>query len=113
MLKKEVIQSALMQMGITPNYKGFTYIVDGVLYIDSISGSYIANDLYKAVAQKCNTHDRCVERSIRYALKCIRKHAANTELIQKYIGLEHASNCKSLSRFHLILSWENKGGEEA
>ena len=109
MLKKEVIQDALMQMGITPNYKGFVYIVEGVLYIDFNSGNYIVSDLYKTVAQKCNTHDRRVERSIRYALYCIRKQAANSEAIQKYIGVEHASNGKSLSRFHLILSWEQGG----
>lgn len=109
MLKKEVIQGALMQMGITPNYKGFTYIVEGVLYIDSCSGHYRVSDLYKAIAQKCNTHDTRVERSIRYALHYVRKHTANSELIQKYIGLEHASNGKSLSRFHLILSFEQGG----
>lgn len=110
MIRKEAIQDLLMRMGITPNYDGFTYIVEGVLYIDA-HGTYHIGDLYEEVARKCNTRYGCVERSIRYALYRMRQRTPDRDLVQTYFGLGHASNSRSLSRFHLMLARDQEGGE--
>lgn len=111
MIKKENIQDTLMLMGVTPNYKGFSYIVEGVLYIDAHQGTYNIGDLYDTVAQECRTSYACVERSIRYALQCARQQTPASERVERYIGLEHASNSRSLSRLHLMLAREDGKGE--
>lgn len=110
MIKKEAIQDALLEMGLMPHVKGFNYLVDAVMYIDENSQYYIG-DIYQALADKYQTSVSRAERSIRYALMCIRNNISKHEVIERYLGMDRLSNSKSLVKFHLMLRREHEGGE--
>ena len=63
------IENRLLELGIKPNLKGFSYICDSVEMItDDTVPKHKMMYLYEVVAKKNNTTSTSVERAIRHAI---------------------------------------------
>lgn len=64
------IQELLLKIGITPNLRGFNYIVDAVLLIASDKSKYwyVTKELYPKIAEMYNSTPTRIERCIRHAI---------------------------------------------
>lgn len=63
------IENRLLELGIMPNLKGFSYICDSVEMItDDTVPKYKMMYLYEVVAKKNKTTSTSVERAIRHAI---------------------------------------------
>lgn len=96
MEKKNV--KILLDVGLPRNLKGFDYIVDAISIIDRDGLSdmkWVA--LYYEIGKKYDRSDKQVERSIRYALWCIRDKPADYDIAEKYFGFVNCTNAATLS----------------
>lgn len=79
---KKRIGRVLLNMGIPTHLDGFVFLVDGIDYVME-TGRPKMGMLYLYVANKHNTRDSRVERSIRYAIARIDR---KSEAFKKYVG---------------------------
>lgn len=65
-----VLQEILLRIGITPNLKGFNYIIQAVklLHENEDKYSYITKSLYPEIAKMNHSSYQKVERCIRHAI---------------------------------------------
>ena len=98
---KDKIGNLLIGWGITPNLKGFYYILDAVethMELPDIQ----AGTLYQLIAEKHDTDWRRVERSIRHAFSKISEYDK-----VNYFGDVKYSNMGYIS----IIAWKERGKE--
>lgn len=79
---KKRIGKVLLSMGIPANLDGFVFLTDGIDYVME-TGRPKMGMLYLYVANKHNTRDARVERSIRHAITRIDRES---EAFKKYVG---------------------------
>lgn len=67
----EALEELLMEIGITPIYKGFNYIVDAIriMYRKRLSHVMITKDIYMPLAKLYGTSSNLIEHCIRSAVK--------------------------------------------
>lgn len=82
------IKNALLELGITPNLKGFNCIVEAVGYIMK-NNDVKTTDVYEYVAKNLGYEISNVERAIRH---CISKADKTSETWGKYIGCKKVTN---------------------
>lgn len=86
------LADALVQMGISPDMKGFGYILEGVLLAiaDSTLLHQVTGGLYPAIAEAFQTKSVNVERAIRHAISSAWREAEHTAFASIF---EVNSNC--------------------
>ena len=64
------LKKLLIHMGITPNYKGYGYIVSAmrIIFVEPDCLQHVTKELYPEIAKQYQTDWRAVERSVRSAL---------------------------------------------
>jgi len=90
---KNKISLALVDMGLPKNVKGFKYILDAIVVIDS-NEDYIYNicKLYNKVASEDNSTTKRVERNIKSAFDSIMTKG-NLDIVNKYfpVGIKQTN----------------------
>ena len=82
------IKNVLIELGITPNLKGFNCIVEAVVYIMK-NNDVKTTDIYEHVANALGYKVANVERTIRH---CVLNADKNSESWRRYIGIKRANN---------------------
>ena len=82
------IKNVLIDLGITPNLKGFNCIVEAVIYIMENNDAKTI-DVYEHVANKLGCRAVNVGRAIRH---CVTKAERDSESWRRYIGIKRANN---------------------
>lgn len=82
------IKNVLIELGITPNLKGFNCIVEAVGYIME-NNDVKTTDVYEHVANTLGYKAANVERTIRH---CVLNADKNSESWRRYIGIKRANN---------------------
>lgn len=105
MIRNKAI-NALIEMGMPANNKGFHYIVDAILLLDS--GEW--NDckmtaLYEKIAKKNNATIQSVERAIRHAFEIVLV-SGNLKAVNKYLTFQKTTNGNLLHVFYIRLTQE-------
>ena len=101
---KKVIAKLLMSMGMSPHYKGFTYLVHIISLVvanDNVL-SNVHKELYPAVGEEFSVPPGNVERCIRTAINKFWEEG-DLEIATKIFG-EHQKNCPSNSKFIATVS---------
>ena len=96
-MKKEMIERVLIEMGMPVKLKGFRYIVDAVMLLDTPewqNPKWTAL-YYKIAVMNQDTPSR-VERAIRNAFTTTRNRVADYEMIEHYIGFTNCENSNSI-----------------
>lgn len=80
------LKKTLIYLGITPNYRGYDYIVLAMqLVFDNPERlQYVTKELYPVIAEKYNTDWRAVEHSIRITIS--RSWERDSALFAKILG---------------------------
>lgn len=85
---KNKIENILLELGVTPDLKGFDYICKAVFYISSDRTVKICS-VYDFVASDYDTSSCNVERAIRYSISRMVK---KSEAWKKYMGIKNIKN---------------------
>lgn len=96
-MKKEIVENVLIKMGMPVKLKGFKYITDAVMLLDTEeweSPKWTAL-YYKIGLMNGDTASR-VERAIRNAFTTTRNRVADYEMIEHYIGFTNCENSNSI-----------------
>lgn len=105
-MKKDILAKRvgelLIRWGITPELKGFQYIIDAVCLWDRKKR---ITEIYYEIADNRNDRWTAVERSIRTAFD---KLDFTKKEMKEYFGLIEPKNAKLIS----IISWKSKGEED-
>lgn len=64
---ENIVQSTLLELGVTPNLKGFAFICDAVEIVRA-EGNVKVMHIYDKIARDNNTTQSRVEKSIRHAI---------------------------------------------
>lgn len=89
MTNKKISRKILNELGLSVRHLGYSYILSAIDLIDKDESVLLqANKvLYVEIAKTYSTTPLCVERSIRYSINAIWKHADNyADLILKVFG---------------------------
>lgn len=81
-------ENVLLELGITPNLKGFDYICKAVNYI-SADRTIKMGTVYEFIAEDFGTTYSRVERTIRHAISKMDK---DSEAWKKYMGIKNTTN---------------------
>lgn len=102
MVRKEQIEDALMELGVTPRLKGFNHIVDSVFLIDK-DNSYIGEigELREAIALQNSITPSKVEKNMRHALNIALK--SDDEILCKYFKNVRKGQANLLSMLYMQL----------
>ncbi|MBE5951707.1 MAG: hypothetical protein E7260_08975 [Lachnospiraceae bacterium] len=93
----------LNQLGANKKYKGYTYIISSILYINERSEMPVLTKmLYVDIAKKYNTSAQCVEKNIRKVIENIWENKHNEPLKKSIFG-EYQNTRPSNSEFLLSL----------
>lgn len=96
-VNKSTIEAALMKIGMPVSLKGFAYITDAILLLDSPDWQAQKwTALYYKIALLNNTTASRVEKAIRNAFTITRAQTENYELTAHYIGMTNRENSNSL-----------------
>lgn len=106
MITRELVETALLNMGMPANLRGFGYIIDSILLMDKDINVKITY-LYFKVAQMNNTSAQRVERAIRHAFEVVRGCRGDYDIVQHYIGFINCSNSASLSMLLMRVREDN------
>jgi two-component system response regulator (stage 0 sporulation protein A) len=68
---KEKIENMLLDLGITPNLKGFQYLSRAIELVVFDKAKNICIDIYECIAKETKSTKACVERCIRHAISKI------------------------------------------
>ena len=98
---RKKIQDSLLELGVTPNLKGFSYICDAVEMI-SKEGRIKVTYIYDKIARDNNENMMRVERAIRHAISHV------NEGTWKSIGGAGLRNSEFLYTLELITREESK-----
>ena len=80
------LKKTLIYLGITPNYRGYDYIVLAMqlVFENPERLQYVTKELYPVIAEKYNTDWRAVEHSIRITIS--RSWERDSALFAKILG---------------------------
>lgn len=80
------LKKILIHMGITPNYRGYDYIMLAIQlsFENPARLQYVTKELYPVIAEKYNTDWRAVEHSIRITIS--RSWERDSALFAKILG---------------------------
>ena len=98
---RKKIQDTLLELGVTPNLKGFNYICDAVEMINK-EGRIKVTYIYDKIARDNNEKTMRVERAIRHAISHV------NEETWKSIGGAGLKNSEFLYTLELITREESK-----
>ena len=89
---KNKIQKILLELGITPDLKGFNYIsrMIEIVKTDELNKKSVIG-IYEEIAGEYKTTASCVERAIRHAIS---KADKESDAWKKYVGLKDVKNSK-------------------
>ncbi len=97
-MKKEFVEHVLIAMGMPVKLKGFKYIVEAVLLLDTPEWQEPKwTALYYKIARLYGDTESRVERAIRNAFTTTRTRVTNYELIDHYIGFTNCQNSNSIT----------------
>lgn len=96
-MKKETVENVLIKMGMPIKLKGFKYITDAVMLLDTKEWE---NPKWTALYYKIGLMNQDsasrVERAIRNAFTTTRTRVADYEAIEHYIGFTNCENSNSI-----------------
>lgn len=96
-VNKSAIEAVLMKIGMPVSLKGFAYITDAILLLDSPDWQAQKwTALYYKIGLMNNTTAARVEKAIRNAFAITRAQTDNYELTAHYIGMTNRENSNSL-----------------
>lgn len=101
-MTRGTVEGVLLELGIPVGVKGFQYIPDAVMLLDSGWDKVSINRIYLKIATMYGDKPKNVERTIRHALIMARKSGRDT-LVWQYLG-EHPRNKASLYFLYYALS---------
>lgn len=107
MITKENVEDVLLRMGMSVNLKGFYYIRDSVLILDTEKNIKITY-LYFKVAKEYDSTAQRVERAIRHAFETVRNCKADFEVVEHYIGFINCTNSASLTMLRIRIKEDLK-----
>lgn len=108
-MNKRTIEDMLLRVGIPANVKGFSYITQALLLIDTKEGtSPEIMALYAQIGKMNGSSASRVERAIRYAIKMARSYKGHQDVVNHYMGLYTKGNSAVLSQMHLMLKREEE-----
>lgn len=97
---RKKVGDALLQLGITPDLKGFNYIIDMVEMIDK-EGNLKMMYFYEMVAKKNNSTASRVERAVRH---CVSKADRECDTFKRvFDGVKDINNSAFLYTLHYRL----------
>lgn len=96
------LKKMLIQMGITPNYVGYAYIILAMqdIFQELECLQHVTKELYPSIAKQCNTNWKAVEHGIRIAIATSWKRRC---VIQEKIFLLCDHEKPSVGKFLAIL----------
>lgn len=97
-MKREAIEHVLIGMGMPVKLKGFQYITDAVMLLDTPEWKNPKwTALYYKIGVMNHDTESRVERAIRNAFLTTRNRVADYEMIEHYIGFINCANSNSLT----------------
>lgn len=115
-MKKEIVEHVLISMGMPVKLKGFKYITDAVMLLDTREWQHPKwTALYYKIAVMNHDTESRVERAIRNAFMTTRTRVADYEMIEHYIGFTNCENSNSITYLYKTIKNEypEEGQEEA
>lgn len=110
-MKRQVVENVLMEMGMPVNLKGFTYITDAVMLLDTPEWKNPKwTALYYKIASINKDTPARVERAIRSALASTRNRAWNYEMVDRYIGFKNCENSNSITYLYMSIKRDLNDG---
>mgnify|MGYP001623976342 CR=1 FL=1 len=106
-MNRKYIEYKLMEIGFSPAYKGFSYIVDAILILGDPEWkcSKITQAYEKISKIHKSTYAR-VEKDIRYALKAARN--TKNPNVNQYLGTDYPQTKNTLYRILYSLSMDSE-----
>lgn len=94
---EHMVFGLLLELGISPNLKGFIYLSGCILavYRDKGLGNNIVAGLYADIANEHGTTPQSVERAIRHAIHRTKNHSGR-RMARKYFGQDTVLTPKKL-----------------
>lgn len=97
-MKRETVEKVLIEVGMPVKLKGFRYITDAVMLLDTEEWQNPKwTALYYKIAAMNQDSASKVERAIRNAFATTRNHVADYDLIEHYIGFTNCENSNSIT----------------
>lgn len=110
-MNRKQVEDTLIRMGMPAAVKGFKYIVDAIMCMDSGEWNGSIVGLYESVAEEFNTTATSVERAIRHAFDRVRNNG-DFEMVSKYIGFTNEANGNSLNMLYMRIKSEEEPKQE-
>lgn len=96
-MKRETVERVLIEIGMPIKLKGFRYITDAVLLLDTEEWKQPKwTALYYKIGVMNQDSASKVERAIRNAFATTRNHVTDYERIEHYIGFTNCENSNSI-----------------
>lgn len=112
MLSRRRIEDIMMRAGIPVGARGFNYIADAILMIDSDEKKdYQACKVYEEIAKLHGNNAAQVERAIRIAFSTAEKRG-DAEVVSHYIGEGRKTNWNRIKNFYVVLKHEEEDSVE-
>lgn len=106
-MNRKYIEYKLMEIGVSPAYKGFGYIVDSILILGDPEWNCNKITLvYDKIAKTHKTTYKRIEKDIRYALKAARN--TKNPNVTKYLGSDYPQTKNTLYRLCSIFSMDSE-----
>ena len=97
-MKKEFVEHVLLAMGMPIKLKGFRYITDAVMLMDTPEWKNPTwTALYYKIGVMNGDTESKVERAIRNAFMTTRNKVSNYEMVEHYIGFTNCENSNSIT----------------
>lgn len=112
-MKREAIEHVLIGMGMPVKLKGFQYITDAVMLLDTPEWKNPKwTALYYKIGVMNHDTESRVERAIRNAFLTTRNRVADYEMIEHYIGFTNCENSNSLTFLYKNIKRDYPEGAE-
>ena len=99
-MNEQHIRDILLSIGCPSTLKGFTYIIECVMLIDTNNNW---TEIYSIVAANHNSSTKAVEHCLKTAFDHIRNGCYSYSKIEKRIGWANESNSASLHMLYLSI----------
>jgi hypothetical protein len=100
-----------MELGMPVNLKGFTYITDAVMLLDTPEWKNPKwTALYYKIASMHKDTPARVERAIRSALASTRNRSWNYEMVDRYLGFKNCENSNSITYLYMSIKRDINNG---
>lgn len=106
MLNRVFIEERLIFIGMKPRLKGFKYITDAIIILDTNKFNKWS-DIYSKISVINYVSPESVERSIRTAIDSTRNNLENYDIVDKYFGYTNCENSSTLIMFYKTLCQEH------